>query len=225
MCVRVRVCMCACMFAHVCVRVRTRVCVCVSRVGVHPEICSLLMIISSQHRSQDGRVRKATSLPFLPETGESPQADNLILRMGNQGQENSVQMALVRTSLLPPQPPTDSSDLSTWPPCPSWHKTSRICLECGSSFPYEGSRGMPNLHQTNVSACLCSFDFGSVAQPCPTFCDPMNRSMPGLPVCHQLPEFTQTHVHQVGDAIQPSHPLSSPSPPAPNPSQHEGLFQ
>ena len=58
----------------------------------------------------------------------------------------------------------------------------------------------------------------SVAQSCPTLCDPMNRSTPGLPVHHQLPEFTQTHVHRVGDAIQPSHPLSSPSPPAPNPS-------
>ena len=56
-------------------------------------------------------------------------------------------------------------------------------------------------------------------------CDPMNRSTPGLPVHHQLPEFTQTHVHRVGDAIQPSHPLSSPSPPAHNPSQHQGLFQ
>ena len=58
----------------------------------------------------------------------------------------------------------------------------------------------------------------SVAQSCPTLCDPMNRSTPGLPVHHQLPEFTQTHVHQVSDAMQPSHPLSSPSPPAPNPS-------
>ena len=56
-------------------------------------------------------------------------------------------------------------------------------------------------------------------------CDPMNRSMPGLPVHHQLPQFTQTHVHRVSDAIQPSHPLSSPSPPAPNPSQHQSLFQ
>ena len=53
----------------------------------------------------------------------------------------------------------------------------------------------------------------------------MNHSMPGLPVHHKLPEFTQTHAHQVGDAIQISHPLSSPSPPAPNPSQHHGLFQ
>ena len=59
----------------------------------------------------------------------------------------------------------------------------------------------------------------------PTLCDPMNRSTPGLPVHHQLPESTQTHAHRVSDAIQPSHPLSSPSPPAPNPSQHQGLFQ
>ena len=62
-----------------------------------------------------------------------------------------------------------------------------------------------------------SVQFSSVAQSCPTLCNPMNHSMPGLPVHHQLPEFTQTHVHQVSDAIQPSHPLSSPSPPAPIP--------
>ena len=67
--------------------------------------------------------------------------------------------------------------------------------------------------------------FSSVAQSSPTLCDPMNCSTPGLPVHHQLPELTQTHVHQVSDAIQPSHPLSSPSPPAPNPSQHQSLFQ
>ena len=65
----------------------------------------------------------------------------------------------------------------------------------------------------------------SVAQLCPTLCDPMNRSTPGLPVHHQFPEFTQTHIHRVGDAIQPSHSLSSPFPPAPNPSQHQNLFQ
>ena len=65
----------------------------------------------------------------------------------------------------------------------------------------------------------------SVAQSCPTLCDPMNRSTPGLPVHHQLPEFTETHVHRASDAIQPSHPLLSSSPPAPNPSQHQSLFQ
>ena len=69
------------------------------------------------------------------------------------------------------------------------------------------------------------FQFSSVTQSCPTLCDPMNCSTPGLPVHHQCPEFTQTHVHQVGDAIQPSHPLSSPSTPALNLSQHQHLFQ
>ena len=67
--------------------------------------------------------------------------------------------------------------------------------------------------------------FSSVAQSCLTLCDPMNLSTPGLPVYHPLPEFTQTHVHWVGDAIQPSHPLSFPSPPALNLSQHQSLFK
>ena len=69
------------------------------------------------------------------------------------------------------------------------------------------------------------YQFSSVTQSCPTLCDPMNRSMPGLPVHHQLPEFTQTHVHRVSDAIQPSHPLLSLSPPTFNLSQHQDLFQ
>ena len=67
--------------------------------------------------------------------------------------------------------------------------------------------------------------FSSVIQSCPTLCDHVNRSRPGLLVHHQLPEFTQTHVHWVGDAIQPSHPLLSPFPLAFNLSQHQGLFQ
>ena len=67
--------------------------------------------------------------------------------------------------------------------------------------------------------------FSSIAQSCRTLCEPMNRSTPDLPVYHQLPEFTQTHVHRVRDAVQPSDPQSSPSPPAPNPSQHQSLFQ
>ena len=67
--------------------------------------------------------------------------------------------------------------------------------------------------------------FSSVAQSCPTLHDPMNRSTPGLPVYHQLQGFNQTHAHRVGDAIQASHPLLSPFPPTPNPSQHQGLFQ
>ena len=70
-----------------------------------------------------------------------------------------------------------------------------------------------------------SVQFSSVAQSCLTLLHPMNRRTRGFPVHHQLPEFTQTHAHRVSDATQPSHPLSSPSPPAPNPSPHQGLFQ
>ena len=70
-----------------------------------------------------------------------------------------------------------------------------------------------------------SVQFSSVSQSCSNLCNPMNPSTPCLPVHHQLPEFTQTHIHRVSDAIQPSHPLSSPSPPAPYPSQHQSLFQ
>ena len=86
----------------------------------------------------------------------------------------------------------------------------------------------------SVSNLLCTWvaqshirsdQIRSVAQSCLTLCDPMNRSSRGIPVHHQFPDFIQTHVHRVGDAIQPSHPLSSPSPPAPNPSQHQSLFQ
>ena len=72
---------------------------------------------------------------------------------------------------------------------------------------------------------LLSVQFSPVTQSRLTLCDPMNCSTPGLPVRHQLLEFTQIHVHRVSDAMQPSHPLSSPSPPAPNPSQHQSLFQ
>ena len=79
--------------------------------------------------------------------------------------------------------------------------------------------------QKKVLVSLKTVQFSSVAQLCPTVCDPMNRSTPSLPVHHHLPEFTQIHIHRVRDALQPSHPLSSPSPPAPNPSQHQSLFQ
>ena len=80
---------------------------------------------------------------------------------------------------------------------------------------------IPSLHCVfgNISV-----QFGSVAQSCPPLCDPINRTTQGLPVHHQLPEFTQTHVHRVSDVIQPSHPRLSPFPPAPNPSQHQSLF-
>ena len=82
-----------------------------------------------------------------------------------------------------------------------------LCIQMGISFLFS-----------------FAFQFSSVIQSCLTLCDPMNGSTPGLPVHHHLPEFTQTHVHWVGDAIQPSHPLLSPSPPAPNLFQLQGLF-
>ena len=83
-----------------------------------------------------------------------------------------------------------------------------------------------NVQTTKIMAScpISSVQFSSVAQLCPALCNPMNCSTPGLPVHHQLLEFTQSHVHRVDDAIQPSHPLSSPSPPAPNPSQYQSLF-
>ena len=86
-------------------------------------------------------------------------------------------------------------------------------------------RNLKKKNDTNELIYKTEIDVSTVAQSCPTLCNPMNRSTSGLPVHHQLPEFTQTHVHRVGDAIQPSHPLSSPSPPALNPSQHQSLFQ
>ena len=92
--------------------------------------------------------------------------------------------------------------------------------ECWSRFPFHPPGDLPDL-----GSQITSLQFSSVTQSCPTLCNPMNHSTPGLPVHHQLPEFTQTHIYRVGDAIQPSHPLSSPSPPAPNPSQHQSLFQ
>ena len=93
----------------------------------------------------------------------------------------------------------------------SWTRLKRLSSSSSNSMAY-------------ISSSL-SVQFISVTQSCPTPCNPMNCSMPGLPVHHQIPEFTQTCVHRVGDAIQPSHPLLSPSPPAPNPFQHQGFFK
>ena len=81
-----------------------------------------------------------------------------------------------------------------------------------------------NMFQTTCDR-VTSVQLSSVGQSCPTLCDPMDYTMPGFPVLHQLPELAQTHVHRVSDAIQPSHPLSSLSPPAFNLSQHQGFFK
>ena len=102
--------------------------------------------------------------------------------------------------------------------------------EYWNGLPFPPPGGLPELRIETASLMSPALAdrffitlFSSVTQSCLTLCNPTNRSMPGLPVHRQLPEFTQTHVHWVGDAIQPSHPVSSPSPPAPNPSQHQSF--
>ena len=122
-------------------------------------------------------------------------------------------------------PVTDLNILRAWCPCGGGTVQGPVPqgTEGWVSFllllPLASSPGPP------LAPFLAFSSVSVVAQSCPTLCDPMNRSTPGLPVHHQLPEFTQTHVHWVNDAIQPSHPLSSPSPPALNLSQHQGLFK
>ena len=96
-------------------------------------------------------------------------------------------------------------------------------MEIWSQDDFEGTHTKKTAYPVKLEWWQTCIQFSSVAQSCPTLCNPMNRSTPGLPVHHQLPEFTQTHILQVSDAIQPSHPLSSPSPPAPNPSQHQSF--
>ena len=138
---------------------------------------------------------------------------------------------------------TDSTDMSlsilqetvkdneAW--CAAVHGVTDWATEQQQHYPFRLQRitnthsPSPNFFLLNLCLSLFSiiFQFSSVIQLCPTLCDPTNRSTPGLPVHHQLPEFTQSHVHRVSDAIQPSHSLSSPFPPAPNPSQHQSLFQ
>ena len=107
--------------------------------------------------------------------------------------------------------------------CLGWNSAENKNRDNYRNQRSESLSSFPSLHIPD--APIPSVQFSSVAQSCLTLCDPMNRSTPGLPVHHQLSEFTQTHIHRVSDAIQPSHPLSSPSPPAPNPSQCQSLFQ
>ena len=104
--------------------------------------------------------------------------------------------------------------------------TAQVCgLNPGWGAVSPDSSAGPEAQSHRAAVQDEMIQFSSVAQSCPTLFNPMNHSTPGLPVHHQLPEFTQTHIHRVCDAIQPSHPGSSPSPPAPNPSQHQSLFQ
>ena len=115
-------------------------------------------------------------------------------------------------------------------PARGWCQNQRKERREGEKFPVILSESLDPAEPETISTSKLLGSFPqSVSQfsrsVCPTLCDPMDHSTPGLPVHHQLPEFTQTHVHWVSDAIQPSHPLSSPSPPAFNLSQHQGLFK
>ena len=116
------------------------------------------------------------------------------------------------------------------------HKDFIMSLKCIVYFIHTAHLSVKQMHfKSSEFSCGQCYDVGQpriystqfslFTQSCPILCDPMNRSTPGLPVHHQLLEFTQTHVHRVSDGIQPSHPLSSPSPPAPNPSQHHSTSQ
>ena len=126
---------------------------------------------------------------------------------------------LPNTGIEPRSPVLQAHSLTT----ELWGKPFCVCV-CVCVCVYFTCRYI-HTHTYGLPWWLSSVHFSSVTQSCLTLCDPMNRSTPGLPVHQQLPEFTQTHIHRVSDAIQPSHPLSSPSPPAPNPSQHQSLFQ
>ena len=106
----------------------------------------------------------------------------------------------------------------------SWEKRSERQRRKGKIYPSE-CRVPGNRKPSSVINAKKSVQFSSVAQLCPTRCNPMDCSTPGFPVHHQLPELAQTHVHKVGDAIKPSHPLSASSPPTFNLSQHQGLFK
>ena len=116
--------------------------------------------------------------------------------------------------------PGELQSMGSWRVWYDW-VTKLNWTELNSPIPIHFSSLIPKM----LMFTLAISSFSSVAQSCPTLCHPMNRSTSGLPVYHQLLQFTQTHAHWVGDAIQPSHPLCPPSPPAPSPSQHQGLFQ
>ena len=151
-------------------------------------------------------VRNECSIPWL---GRSPGGGH-----GNTLQYSCPENPMNRGAWQATVHGVAESDMTEWLHFPFLSILIRLDHWQHWTFQWESSRKM-----------IPSFSSTSVTQLCLTLWDTMNRSTTGLPVHHQLPEFAQTHVHWVSDAIQPSHPLSFPSPPAPNPSQHQGLFQ
>ena len=160
------------------------------------------------------------------------------LSMSDSLQPHGLQHARLSCTSPAPGACLNSCSLSQWchPTISSSVSPFSFCLQsfpASGSFPVSqfftsGSQSIELQHssfQWIFRVDFLSVQFSSVTQSCPTFCNPMNRSTPGLFAHHQLPEFTQTHAHWVGNAIQPYHPLLSPSPPTFNLSQHQGLFK
>ena len=142
---------------------------------------------------------------------------SLLMKVKEKSEKVGLKLNIQKTKIMASSPITSWQTVETVTDFIFWDFKITVDGDCRHKIRRPlllGRKAMTNLVQ-----------FSSVAQSCLTVCDPMNRSTPGLPVHYQLPEFTQTHVHRVSDAIQPSHFLSSPSPPAPNPSQHQSLFQ
>jgi len=166
-------------------------------------------------------LRYADDTTLMAESEEA--LKSLLMKVKEESEKVGLKLNIQKTKIM------SSGPITSW-------QIDRDKLETVADFIFLGSKITVDgdcsheikrllLLGRKVMTNLSSVQFSSVAQSCPTLCDPMNCSTPGLPVHQQLPEFTQTHVHRVSDAIQPSHPLSSPSPPAPNPSQHQSLFQ
>ena len=142
---------------------------------------------------------------------------SLLMKVKEKSEKVGLKLNIQKTKIMASSPITSWQTVETVTDFIFWDFKITVDGDCRHKIRRPlllGRKAMTNLVQ-----------FSSVAQSCLTVCDPMNRSTSGLPVHYQLPEFTQTHVHRVSDAIQPSHFLSSPSPPAPNPSQHQSLFQ
>ena len=166
-------------------------------------------------------LRYADDTTLMAESEE--ELKSLLLKVKEESEEVGLKLNIQKTEIMASGPIT------------SW-QVDGDTLETVGDFVFLGSKISADgdwsheikrrlLLGRKVMTNLSSLQFSSVAQSCSTLCDHMNPSTPGLPVHHQLPEFTQTHIHRVSDAIQPSHPLSSPSSPAPNPSQDQSLFQ
>ena len=186
--------------------------------------------VGSAREGCHGARRLVEPSPRLPD-GPPEERKSVCLWTGTQ----VFTMQVIPTSPLRRQSPCASGQVLRYLPCKSSYgppkETKSVCLsthiftmqvmrvKSDPGFPAHASPQV-SLTRSLLSMSAGRNQFSSAAQSCPTLCDPMDCSRPGLPVHHQLPEFAQTHVHRVSDAIQPSHPLSSPSPPAPNPSQH-----